>query len=85
MSTKLYLFTIICAFLGGIVCYHNLFIDEYNNLELQKEIIEKQNKALELSDQIMWNNNVFDGDGSDTMYDYLELRNKINNLHNINN
>lgn len=46
--------------------------------------IKTQEKALELSDSIMNNNELYDKDGSDIMSDYLQLRDEIND-NNINN
>lgn len=39
--------------------------------------VEAQKKALELSDDIMDNNELWDKDGSDVMGDYLHLRSEI--------
>ena len=39
--------------------------------------VEAQKKALELSDDIMDNNELWDCDGSDLMSDYLHLRSEI--------
>ena len=39
--------------------------------------VSAQKKALELSDDIMDNNDIWDCDGSDAMSDYLELRHSI--------
>lgn len=42
--------------------------------------VEAQEKALELSDTIMDNNELYDTDGSDTMANYLELRDEISTI-----
>lgn len=39
--------------------------------------VNAQQKALDMSDDIMDNNDIWDCDGSDLMVDYLNLRNKI--------
>lgn len=39
--------------------------------------VDAQKKALELSDDIMDNNDLWDCDGSDVMCDYLHLRSEI--------
>lgn len=39
--------------------------------------VNAQKKALELSDDIMDNNELWDKDGSDLMVDYLNLRSKL--------
>lgn len=38
------------------------------------ELIETQSAALECVDTIMWNNDIYDIDGSDVMCKYLTLR-----------
>lgn len=49
--------------------------DTINHLSYK---VEAQDKALKLSDEIMSNNNLYDADGSDTMANYLELRDQLN-------
>jgi len=39
--------------------------------------VDEQQKALDMSDGIMDNNDIWDCDGSDLMVDYLNLRSKI--------
>lgn len=55
------------------------FLHEAN--ELKYELIQLQDEALLRVDTIFYNNNIYDGDGGDTMCDYLELRNKIDSLY----
>lgn len=51
--------------------------DTINHLSYK---VEAQDKALKLSDEIMSNNNLYDADGSDTMANYLELRDLLNTI-----
>lgn len=51
--------------------------DTINHLSYK---VEAQDKALKLSDEIMSNNNLYDADGSDTMANYLELRDQLNTI-----
>lgn len=46
------------------------------------ELIDSQNAALKQAEKVMWNNELFDTDGSDDMADYLELCCKIDSLWN---
>lgn len=75
-------------FIGFVIGYtlNHVFNPEINSLrssnEFKYELIKLQDEALMKVDTIFWNNNIYDGDGGDTMCDYLELRNKIDNLYN---
>lgn len=45
-------------------------------------MISTQNAALEQAEKVMWNNNLFDVDGSDDMELYLELACEVDSLWN---
>lgn len=49
------------------------------------ELIEVQTAALECVDTIMWNNDIYDIDGSDVMVKYLTLREESDSIFNSNN
>ena len=44
------------------------------------ELIDAQNAALEQAKKVMWNNDLFDADGSDDMADYLKLSCEVDSL-----
>lgn len=46
------------------------------------ELLDAQNACLEQAEKVMWNNDLFDADGSDDMADYLELACKVDSLWN---
>lgn len=46
------------------------------------ELIDSQNAALKQAEKVMWNNELFDIDGSDDMADYLELCYEVDSLWN---
>ena len=41
-------------------------------------------KKSDLADTIMWNNNVFDADGSDQVAEYLKISASIDSIYNVN-
>ena len=59
------------------------FLEEANDFKY--EVLGIQHEALLRVDTIMDRNNIYDMDGSDTMYEYLELRCKIDSLYNTQN
>lgn len=79
LTSTLFLVSLIC----NIKYIHIIKEQRYTINQLSYKI-KAQEKALELSDEIMSNNNLYDIDGSDIMSDYLQLRDEIND-NNINN
>ncbi len=59
------------------VKYANLAEEQRAEISHLSYKVNAQKKALELSDDIMDNNELWDKDGSDVMSDYLELRHSI--------
>lgn len=64
---------------AGIACFcagwfTNQKVDNEVSYDTLIELIEVQTAALDCVDTIMWNNNIYDIDGSDVMCDYLTLR-----------
>lgn len=45
-------------------------------------LIDAQNACLEQAEKVMWNNDLFDADGSDDMALYLELACEVDSLWN---
>lgn len=84
MKKQNILFFLSAIFFGAAIAMTILFANSYNTIKQQERIIstlkhdiDSQKKALELSDDIMNNNELWDKDGSDLMSDYLKLRSEI--------
>lgn len=83
--------TIVLGILACGACFYAGWLtnQKVNNVEFLKEANEFKMEALGLCDEIllrvdtiMDNNYIYDMDGSDTMYEYLELRSKLDSLYN---
>lgn len=75
---------------AGIACFYagwftNQKVDNEVSQDTLIELIEVQTAALECVDTIMWNNNIYDIDGSDVMVKYLTLREESDSIFNSNN
>lgn len=55
--------------------------DLYEANKFKRELVNAQAKALELADQVMDRNNLWDADGSDVMSDYLDAAAKADSLY----
>lgn len=80
--------TILCT-LGGIALFGagwftslKVNTDSVESANFKRELIDAQNAALEQAEKVMWNNDLFDADGSDDMADYLELCCEVDSLWN---
>ena len=60
--------------------YNNEGLYEAN--KLKRELVNAQAKALELANQVMDRNDLWDIDGSDVMSDYLDAAAKVDSLYN---
>lgn len=73
---------IILRTLAGIACFGAGFCMNQIMHSSDTELIDAQNAALEQAEKVMWNNDLFDADGSDDMADYLELCCEVDSLWN---
>lgn len=80
---------IILCTLAGITCFGagwftslKVNTDSVESASFKRELIDAQNACLEQAERVMWNNNLFDTDGSDDMADYLELCCEVDSLWN---
>lgn len=48
--------------------------------DFKVELIDAQNAALEQAEKVMWNNDLFDADGSDEMVEYMDLCFEVDSL-----
>lgn len=78
---------IILCTLVGIACFGagwftslKVNTDSVESKKFKVELIDAQNAALEQAEKVMWNNDLFDADGSDDMADYLELYCEVDSL-----
>ncbi len=71
------------AFLAGATLSDWLFnisgVYEANNFK--KEVIKAQDEVILKAEEIIDNNNLHDTDGSDTMSEYMEAYNKVQDLY----
>lgn len=70
----------IVTFVAGWFTSLKVNTDSVEAAQFKREIIETQDGALILAGKIMYNNNLFDIDGSDDVADYLELCCKLDSL-----
>ena len=82
---------LVCGFVVGyctgqengkdiILSQYKLLHNDYN---AKTELIDAQKAALDASDKVMDNNQLFDTDGSDEMVKYLDLVNKVDSLYQL--
>lgn len=82
MKAKLIVCTIVGVFFGfGAGWVTSLKVTEKVQ-NSNTELIDAQCAALEAAEKVMWNNNLFDIDGSDDMDQYLYYANKVDSLYN---
>lgn len=72
--------TAIAAFAAGYFTCLKVNTDSIESKKFKVELIDAQNAALEQAEKVMWNNDLFDADGSDDMADYLELCCEVDSL-----
>ena len=72
--------TLLCT-LAAIVAFGAGFCMSQIMHSSDVELIDSQNAALKQAEKVMWNNELFDIDGSDDMADYLELCYKVDSLY----
>lgn len=72
---------IACFGAGWFTCL-KVNTDSVESASFKRELIDAQNSALEQAEKVMWNNGLFDADGSDDMADYLELCCEVDSLLN---
>lgn len=72
--------TAIAAFAAGYFTCLKVNTDSVEAHDFKVELIDAQNAALEQAEKVMWNNGLFDADGSDDMADYLELCCEVDSL-----
>lgn len=73
------LVAIVASVAGYFTCLKvNTFSVESHNFMV--ELTDAQDEAINLANQVMWNNDLFDADGSDTMCDYLDAVAKVDSL-----
>lgn len=78
---------IILCTLAGIACFGagwftslKVNTDSVEAKKFKVELIDAQNAALEQAEKVMWNNDLFDADGSDDMVEYFELCCEVDSL-----
>lgn len=72
----------IAAFAAGYLTCLKVNTDSVEAHDFKVQLIDAQNAALEQAEKVMWNNNLFDADGSDDMADYLDLCCEVDSLWN---
>ncbi len=80
----------VCAVIAAVSAFVGFEFNNYwyNNEGLyeankfKRELVNAQAKALDLADQVMDRNNLWDADGSDVMSDYLDAAAKVDSLYN---
>lgn len=70
----------IVAFGAGYLTCLKVNIDSVEAKKFRVKLIDAQNAALEQAEKVIWNNDLFDADGSDDMADYLELSCEVDSL-----
>lgn len=75
------LVAIVASVAGYLTCL-KVNTDSVEAHDFKVQLIDAQNAALEQAEKVMWNNNLFDADGSDDMADYLDLCCEVNSLWN---
>lgn len=70
----------IVAFAAGYLTCLKVNTDSVEAHDFKVQLIDAQNAALEKAEQVMWNNNLPDTDGSDDMAEYLELCCEVDSL-----
>lgn len=73
--------TILSCTLAAIVAFAAGFCMSQIMHSSDTELIDAQNAALEKAEQVMWNNDLPDTDGSDDMADYLELCLEVDSIY----
>lgn len=71
--------TIVAGVAGYFTCL-KVNSDSIESAQFKNELITTQAKALEHAHQLMWDHNLFDKDGGDTMTEYLEASCKADSL-----
>lgn len=82
MKKTIFLCTLV-AIVAGVAGYFTCLkvnTDSIESAQFKNEVIVTQAKALEHAHQVMWNHNLFDKDGGDTMTDFLEASCKADSL-----
>lgn len=79
-NTFLCISAAIVAFVAGYFTCLKVNTDSVESASFKCELIDAQNVALKQADKVMWNNDLFDTDGSDDMADYLELVDDVESL-----
>lgn len=70
----------IVAFSAGYFTCLKVNTDSVESFDFKVSMIMRQDAALRQADKVMWNNALFDTDGSDDMADYLEMRCEIDSI-----
>lgn len=82
MKKTIFLCTLV-AIVAGVAGYFTCLkvnTDAIESAQFKNEVIATQAKALEHAHQLMWDHNIFDKDGGDTMADFLEASCKADSL-----
>lgn len=82
MKKTIFLCTLVAIVAGAAGYFTCLKVktDSIESAQFKSEVIETQAKALEHAHQLMWDHNLFDKDGGDTMTDFLEASCKADSL-----
>lgn len=72
----------IVAFGAGYLTCQKVNTDSVEAHDFKVQLIDAQNAALEQAEKVMWNNDLFDADGSDDMADYFDLCCEVDSLWN---
>lgn len=79
MKKTIFLCTLV-AIVAGVAGYFTCLKVNSKSAQFKNEVITTQAKALEHAHQLMWDHNLFDKDGGDTMADFLEASCKADSL-----
>lgn len=72
----------IVAFVAGFCASQIMHINDSRTISKYQLITVTQDAALEAAEEVMWNNDLPDTDGSDDMELYLELCHEADSLRN---
>ena len=82
MKKTIFLCTLV-AIVAGVAGYFTCLkvnTDSIESAQFKNEVIVTQAKALEHAHQLMWDHNLFDKDGGDSMTNFLEASCKADSL-----
>lgn len=76
MKNKIFLcaWFAIVGYAAGYITSLKVNTDSVESAQFKRELIKAQYDALEQAEKVMDNNDLWDADGSDDMYEYMQLK-----------